>query len=44
MAQLMQWWLTVKPSEVPQESLLELIRERRIIVIQQQSDSRSSLR
>ncbi|CAF3688580.1 unnamed protein product [Rotaria sp. Silwood1] len=35
MAKLMQWWLTVKPSEAPSKGLLELIRERRIIVIQQ---------
>ena len=44
MVQLMQWWLTVKPSKVPRESLLHLICERRIIILQQPEDSQFCLR
>ncbi|CAF4965878.1 unnamed protein product, partial [Rotaria socialis] len=35
MVKLMQWWLTVKPNQAPSRGLLELVRERRIIVMQQ---------
>jgi hypothetical protein len=36
MVKLMQWWLTAKPSEASAKGLLELVRERRIIVMRQQ--------
>jgi hypothetical protein len=40
MVKLMQWWLTAKPSEAPAKGLLELVRERRIIVMRPQADGR----
>jgi hypothetical protein len=40
MVKLMQWWLTAKPSEAPARGLLELVRERRIIVMKPQADGR----
>lgn len=31
----MQWWLTAIPDNAPSRGLRELVRERRIIVMQQ---------
>jgi len=34
----MQWWLIAKPADAAAKGLLELVRERRIIVIREQSN------
>lgn len=39
MVKLMQWWLTAKPNEAPARALLELIRERRILIVRQQPNA-----
>ena len=38
MVKLMQWWLTAKPNEAPAKSLLELVRERRILKMREPPD------
>lgn len=38
MVKLMHWWLIAKPSNTPGKALLELVRERRIIIVQVQPD------
>lgn len=38
MVKLMQWWLIAKPADALAKGLLELVRERRIIVMRQQSN------
>jgi hypothetical protein len=38
MVTLMHWWLTAKPSEISGKGLLELVRERRVILVQVQDD------
>jgi hypothetical protein len=40
MVKLMNWWLKAKPNETPAKPLLEVIRERRIVVSVKQPDGR----
>ncbi|CAF3974385.1 unnamed protein product, partial [Rotaria sp. Silwood1] len=40
MVKLINWWLKAKPNDTPAKPVLELIRERRMVVSVQQPDGR----